>query len=85
MMKRRLASRALKIGLGLNLTANVLLLACAAPILLYLANGGKEHDQIERAVAHCNELDLQATRMSRNYDFNQVMAECRQMRERFGR
>jgi hypothetical protein len=85
MMKRRFASRALKIGLGLNLTANVLLLACAAPILLYVAIGGKERDQIERAVAHCNELDLQAVRMSRNYDFNQVMAECRQMRERFGR
>ena len=80
-----MASRALKIGLGLNLTANVLLLACAAPMLLYLANGGKEHDQIERAVANCNELDPQAARMSRNYDFNQVMAECRQMRERFGR
>jgi hypothetical protein len=85
MMNRRLTSRAMKIGLGLNLTANVLLLACAAPMLLYLANGGKEHDQIERAVAHCNKLDLQAARMSRNYDFNQVMADCRQMRERFGR
>ena len=84
MMRRRLASRALKIGLGLNLTANVLLLACAAPMLLYLANGGKEHDQIERALA-LNELDLQATRMSRHYDFNQIMTECRQMSERFGR
>ncbi|MFZ0065308.1 MAG: hypothetical protein WAK90_03980 [Pseudolabrys sp.] len=85
MMRRRLASRALKIGLGLNLAANVLLLACAAPMLLYLANGGKEHDQIERALALCNELDLQATRMSRHYDFNQIMTECRQMSERFGR
>jgi hypothetical protein len=85
MMKRRLASRALQIGLGLNLTANVLLLACAVPMLLYLANGGKEHDQFERAVAYCNELDLQAARMSRNYDFNQVITGCRQMRERFGR
>ena len=85
MMRRRLASRALKIGLGLNLTANVLLLACAAPMLLYLANGGKEHDRIERALALCNELDLQATRISRFYDFNQIMTECRQMSERFGR
>ena len=85
MMRRRLASRALKIGLGLNLTANVLLLACAAPMLLYLASGGKEHDQIERSLALCNELDLQATRMGRFYDFNQIMTECRQMSERIGR